>query len=303
MAQVMTVRGPMAPDRLGFTQMHEHLVCNLKRASHRLDGLMNNEPLIVEELAAFTAAGGQSLVDLTNHGMDRDPRAMRRIAEATGINVIAGCGWYRQAHYDESVDRTPTNELADEMVRDLTVGMDGTDIRAGIIGEIGAEEDYLTAAEERVFRAAARAHRRTGAAISTHAMGYPVGLVQLDLLEEEGVDSRRVIIGHCDHYLDLDYHEAIIRRGAYVEYDNFGNLNSYPDHLKLPLLVELLRRGYESQLLLSTDTCLRPHLHAFGGHGYDHLAIKILPSLRDAGVSEEQIRIMLIENPARILPF
>jgi phosphotriesterase-related protein len=278
-------------------------VCNLKRASHRLEGLMNNEALIVEELAAFRRAGGRSLVDLTNHGMGRDPLAMRRIADATGINVIAGCGWYRQAHYDDSVDRTSTADLAAEIVRDLTIGMDGTDIRAGIIGEIGTEEDYLTAAEERVFRAAARAHKQTGAAITTHAMGYPVGLVQLDLLEEEGVDSRRVVIGHCDHYLDLGYHEAIIRRGAYVEYDNLGHETSYPDRLKLPLLLELLRRGYESQLLLSTDTCQRPHLHAFGGHGYDHLAVKILPALRQAGVSEEQIHIMLLENPARILPF
>lgn len=301
--RVMTVRGPIAPEQLGFTHMHEHLVCNLKRVSHRLEGLMNNERLIVDELAAFTRAGGRSLVELTNHGMGRDPRAMMRIAEATGINVIAGCGWYRQAHYDETVDRASTGALADEMVGDLTVGMDGTDIRAGIIGEIGTEEDYLTAAEERVFRAAARAHKRTGAAISTHAMGYPVGLAQLDLLEEEGVDLRRVIIGHCDHYLDLDYHESIIRRGAFVEYDNLGNQVSYPDRMKLELLIELLHRGYASQILLSTDTCQRPHLHAFGGHGYDHVATKILPALRDAGVAEEQISIMLVENPARILPF
>jgi predicted metal-dependent phosphotriesterase family hydrolase len=299
----MTVLGPIAPPHLGFTQMHEHLVCNLKRASHRLDGLMNNEPLITAELATFKQAGGQSIVDLTNNGMGRDPHAMRRIATATGVNVVAGCGWYRQLHYDERVDRTSTNELAREMVLDLTVGMDGTDIRAGIIGEIGTEEDYLTAAEERVFRAAARAHKQTGAAISTHAMGYPVGLAQLDVLAEEGVDPSRVIIGHCDHYLDLDYHEAIIRRGAYVEYDNFGNEDSYPDALKISLLVELLRRRYVSALLLSTDTCRRPHLHAFGGHGYDHIALKVLPSLRAAGVSDEQIHTMLVENPARVLPF
>jgi phosphotriesterase-related protein len=300
---VMTVLGPISPTELGVTQTHEHLVLNLKRASHRLDALQNNESLIVEEVTTFRDAGGRTVVDLTNRGMGRDPLAIKRIAQATGLHVVAGCGWYRQQHYDESVDRTPTNEIAADMVRDLTVGIDGTDIRAGIIGEIGTEEDYLTAAEERVFRAAARAHRQTGAAINTHAMGYPVGLPQLDLLEEEGVDPARIVIGHCDHYLDLEYHEAIIRRGAYVAYDNFGNLNSYPDYLKLRLLVELLRRGYERQLLLSTDTTLRPHLHAFGGHGYDHLIVKILPELRAQGVSHEQIQTMMVENPARLLPF
>jgi predicted metal-dependent phosphotriesterase family hydrolase len=301
--RVMTVLGPIEPSDLGVTQTHEHLVPNFKKASHRLDGLQNNEPLIVQEVLLFKQAGGRSLVDLTNHGMERDPRAMRRIAQATGLHVIAGCGWYRQLHYDGHVDRTPTNELAAEMVCDLMEGMDGTDIRAGIIGEIGAEEDYLTAAEERVFRAAARAHKQTNAAIVTHAMGYPVGIPQLDLLEEEGADLGRVVIGHCDHYPVLEYHEAILKRGSYVAFDNFGNMNSYPDHIKLPVLIELLKRGYERQLLLSTDTCLRGHLRAFGGHGFDHLLVNVLPALRQAGVSEEQIQIMMVENPARLLPF
>lgn len=301
--QVMTVLGPIASESLGFTHMHEHVKVDLKWVTGRLDGLLNNEALIIEELAAFTAAGGRSLVDTTSRGLGRDPLAIRRIAVAAGINIIAGCGWYHQQFYDPSVDCMRTNDIAAEMVRDLTEGIDGTGIRAGIIGEIGAAGSYLTGAEERVLRAAARAQKQTGAAITTHAMGYPVGLDQLDILDEEGVDPRRVIIGHCDHYLDLDYHEAIIRRGAYVEYDNFGNMNSYPDYLKLPLLVELLRRGYEQQLLLSTDVTLRPHLHAFGGHGYDHLAVHILPALREAGVSEEQIHIMTVANPARVLPF
>jgi len=301
--QVMTVLGSIPPGDLGFTHMHEHLQVDLKPVTGRLDGLLNNEQLIIDELARFKAAGGRSIVDVTSRGMGRNPFAIRRIAVATGLNVVAGCGWYQQQFYDQSVDRTRTDDLAVEMVRELTQGIDGTDIRAGIIGEIGAAGSYLTGAEERVLRAAARAQRRTGAAITTHAMGYPVGLDQLDILDDEKVNPRRVIIGHCDHYLDLDYHEAIIQRGAYVEYDNFGNLNSYPDYLKLPLLVELLRRGYESQVLLSTDVTLRHHLHAYGGHGYDHLAENVLPALRKAGVSEEQIHIMTVVNPARVLPF
>src|SRR5262252_7895111 len=101
MPRVMTVLGPIAPEELGVTQTHEHLVLNLKRASHRLDALQNNEPLIVEEVSLFRQAGGRSIVDLTNNGMGRDPRAMKRIAEATGLHVVAGCGWYHQQHYDE----------------------------------------------------------------------------------------------------------------------------------------------------------------------------------------------------------
>ena len=115
---------------------------------------------------------------MTNRGLGRNSEALKRIALATGVNIVAGCGWYRGFFYDESVDRTSTNEVAAEMVRDLTEGIDGTGVRAGIIGEIGVESDYITGVEERVLRAAARAHKRTGAAISTHAVGYPLAPAQ-----------------------------------------------------------------------------------------------------------------------------
>ena len=302
--QAMTVLGPVGPDRLGFTQTHEHLLCDLHRVVvANLDGLLNDEALAIEELRYFQRAGGRTLVDVTNRGLGRNPSAAKRIAEATGVNVIVGCGWYRGAFYDEALDRARTNDLAAEMVRDLAEGIDGTGIRAGIIGEIGAEGSYLTALEERVLRAAARAQKRTGAAVTTHAVGYPLGVEQLEILVEEGVDPRRVIIGHCDLYLFLDYHEALLRQGAYVEFDTFGNTISYSDERRVAALVELLKRGYEKQLLLSVDVCARSHLHAYGGKGYDHLSTKILPALREKGVSEEQIHIMTVENPARVLPF
>jgi predicted metal-dependent phosphotriesterase family hydrolase len=299
--QVTTVRGPIAPSELGFTLMHEHLQLDLYPLFKNLDLLLNNEAIAADELGAFATVGGRTIVDLTNRGMRPDPQAVRRIAEAAGVNAVLGCGWYLQAVYDDSVARTRTNDLADELVRDLTEGIGGTDIRAGIIGEIGTDDKYIKPAEERVFRAAARAHKRTGAAITTHAMGYRVGLEQLDLLEEEGADLRRVVVGHCDHLLDIDYHEAILRRGAYVEYDNVGNRATQPDAQKVAMLVELLRRGYQQQLLLSMDACLRSRLHAWGGHGLDYLTLTFLPALRVAGATDEQIHTIMVENPARVL--
>ena len=299
--RIQGVNGPITPSELGFTLMHEHLQIDLYGVFKNLDVLLNDEALAIAELAPFTATGGRSVVDVTNNGMRRNPEAVRRIAEAAGINVVMGCGWYLQAAYDDSVERTRTNDLAEQMVRDLTEGIDGTNVRAGIIGEIGTDDKYVKPAEERVFRAAARAHKRTGAAVTTHAMGYQVGLDQLDLLEEEGADLRRVVVGHCDHLLDIDYHEAILRRGAYVEYDNIGNPATLPDNRKVGILVELLRRGYERQLLLSMDACLRSRLHAWGGHGLDYLATAFLPALRRAGVADEQIHTITVENPAQVL--
>ena len=114
---------------------------------------------------------------------------------------------------------------------------------------------------------------------------------------------RRVIIGHCDTHLNLDYHEAIIKRGAYVQYDDVGKKYHCPDERRVAAAVELLRRGYTSQILLSFDVCLRSHLHMNEGIGYDHVLVNFLPALRKAGVSEEQIHIMTVENPKRVLAF
>ena len=170
--------------------------------------------------------------------------------------------------YDESVYLRTTNQIADEMVRDIEVGVDGTGIRAGIIGEIGTDLYHVSPAEERVFRAAARAHKRTGLTITTHAVRSPVGLDQLDILEEEGVDPRRIVIGHCDFYPHMDYHEAVARRGAYVEFDSIGRgFIEWEIQRRLEWIKNLIDKGYLRQILLSHDVCLKSHLRAFGGQG------------------------------------
>ncbi len=311
--QVITVKGPISPENLGITATHEHVLLDFTKIAN-LNGLLNDEGLAAEELNAFKVAGGHTIVEQTNHGIGRKPEGLKRVSEATGLNIVMGCGWYMESHYNGEgwyrqppydIDRMSTNDLSKEIVCDLTTGVNDSSIRAGIIGEIGTVSGYVRAKEERVLRAAARAHKKTGAAISTHSPGCEVGLEQLDILEEEGTDLRRVIIGHCDTYLNLDYHEAIIKRGALVQYDQWGkeNLFVYLDKQRLNFLAELLRRDYESQIVLGTDRCMRSDLHAYGGHGYDHVLVNILPALKKLGVSEEQINIMLVENPKRVLPF
>jgi phosphotriesterase-related protein len=214
-----------------------------------------------------------------------------------------GSGWYRAPFYPPEIERRSTNDLASEIIADLTVGVDGTAIKSGIIGEIGVNLDYLTAGEERVLRAAARAHKHTGVAITLHAEYCPVGLQQLEVLGEEGVDLRRVIVGHADSYLHLDYHEEIVRRGAYVEYDGVGRPHIYPDRLRAEMLVEFLKRGHGAKVLLSTDRCRRSDLRLYGGEGYDHVLLNFIPLLKERGISDEQIDVMLVENPRRILAY
>ena len=187
------------------------------------------------------------------------------------------------------------------MIAELSEGVRGTGIRAGIIGEIGVNLDYASAQEERVLRAAARAQKATGAPLTTHASMYPVGLAQLDILRDEGVDISRVIIGHCDTYLEQAYHLAILEAGAYVQFDTVGRNHMNPDSRRAEAFAELLRLGWREQLLLSSDRCFRSDLRAFGGVGYAHVFTTFFDMLRAEGVDDATLDIITIENPRRVL--
>ena len=192
---VMTVTGPVPISDLGFTLPHEHIFANQVR-EYRGNGLLNDEALAILEIEKLIGSGGRTLIDCTIDEVARDPLALQRVSKATGLNIVMGCGHYRDPYLDNNwFDKNAPDAIAEIIVRDLMEGVDDTGVRSGIIGEIGADKWYISAAEERSFRAAARAHHKTGITITTHAARWPVGLPQLDLLAEENVDPRRVISG------------------------------------------------------------------------------------------------------------
>lgn len=299
--KIRTVLGDIEPAALGRTLMHEHIFCDIYRVTGRLNELLNDETLAVDELRLLRQAGGNALVEVTTPDLGRDPAALRRVAKQTGIHIIMGSGWYRQPYYPPEIDKLPTNQLADIMITELTKGVAGTGIRAGVIGEIGVDMDYATAQEERVLRAAARAQKATGAPLTTHASMYPVGLAQLDILQDEGVDMNRVIIGHCDTYLEQAYHLAILESGAYVQFDTVGRNHMNPDSRRASAFAELLRLGWKHKLLLSSDRCHRSDLRAFGGLGYGYVFTGFFDLLRAKGIDDETLDTITIENPRRAL--
>src|SRR5215469_17067832 len=295
--QVMSVTGPVDASELGAVVPHEHVFANLVR-EYRGTGLLNDEHLARQELDLLAAAGGRTLVDLTLDEIGRDPEALRRVAEATGITIVMGCGHYRDPYLDRDwFDRHAVDAIADQIVADIEEGVGGTGIRAGIIGEIGADKWYISAAEERSFRAAARAHHRTGLTISTHAARWPVGLDQLDLLAEEGVDPRRVIVGHADSVPIPEYHLALAEQGCYVSFDGIGTGSRYDLDQAAGSVLDLVHAGFGDQILLSHDVCLRDHLRAHGGCGYGFLITEFLPMLEAAGLDDAQVRRFVTENP------
>ncbi|CAN5653902.1 phosphotriesterase-related protein [soil metagenome] len=263
MAHVQTVLGPIDPADLGMTLPHEHTQIALWHIPDRWDywQLTRDRDTILAELAAYRAAGGDGLVDLTLPGVGRDPAWLADIATASGLHVVMGCGWYRGAYYpaEAGIDRRSVDDLADELVAEAKAGVADSGLRPGIIGEVGTDKPWLSAQEERVHRAAARAARRTGLAITTHAVMSPVGLDQLRLFEKEGADPTRVVIGHADSYPVLDHYLAIVERGATVEFDflgmTFTATERHGEGRIVGLICELLARDHVSRVLLSQDVC------------------------------------------------
>ncbi|MGH2456027.1 MAG: phosphotriesterase family protein [Candidatus Limnocylindria bacterium] len=306
--RVLTVSGPIPPERVGFTLPHEHTGIHLWHIPGRWDHweLTPDELAVADELRDFRRRGGSTLVDPTPRGVGRDPERLRRLASRTGIQVVMGCGWYSEAYLppEALVDRRSVGDLAEELIAEVRDGVAGTGVRPGIIGEIGTDRPWVSALEERVHRAAARAAIATGLAITTHSLRSPVGLAQLRIFEEEGVEPARVVIGHADSYPVLDHYLAILERGANLEFDSLGHRFGTEEAAEprlVELVVELLERGYGPQLLLSQDVSHNAQLKANGGFGYTYLQQHFLPTLRTAAVGEGEIAQMMVDNPRRIL--
>lgn len=301
---VTSVTGPLAPEALGITHSHEHILWDYFDLINSYDVIFDDENVAAQELRWFKEAGGGTLVDCTTTGITPRPAALRRISEATDVNVVLGCGWYRERVWGREVGEKTSTQLADVLVRHLTTGFDDTDVVAGFIGEIGTERGVISPAEERVFRAAALASIATGSAIITHTTHFgELALEQIDLLEEVGVSPDRIVISHLGDREDTDHLLRIADRGVYLSIDNVGYENDgYPnDSVRLRSLDALIANGHADRIVLGTDIAQRSALRSYGGRGYDWLIRDFVPKMRAAGISEEHILGATTRNIARVL--
>jgi phosphotriesterase-related protein len=342
--EIMTVLGPIPADQLGRTLMHEHLLFSLETYLHQppdpADAPLVEEPLTLEnlwwvrehpmasranlvqadpelaaaEVARFKAAGGSTIVEVSSIGLSRDVRGLRQVAERTGVNIVAGTGYYVGSSHPPTLAGRSVEDVADELTRDLLEGLDGTTIRAGVIGEIGTSEP-LYETEAVVLGAAARAQARTGAAMVVHpapqhksaeAFGH-----WLDILEGDGAIPSRVVLSHLETRLGERPQDfaVLARRGYMLALDTWGNVKHYEsrgftmpsDEDRIRLLAQLVQDGLTSHLVLAQDVCYRDGLTAYGGPGYGHLLRGIWPRLLAAGVPAAALDTMLIDNPRRVL--
>jgi phosphotriesterase-related protein len=302
--RVMTVRGPVPADALGFTLTHEHPYCLLRQAPHRYDfpDQVDDDDLVTAEVGAYRAAGGGTLVDLTVPDIGRSPEKLVTLSERTGLHIVMGCGWYRESYYrpEERLGQRQVAELAEQLIGELSDGVGPNRIRPGVLGEVGSEKTWVSPVEERVLRAVARAHRATGVAIGAlHAIG-PVAPQQLTILEDEGADLSRVAVGHCETMPNARYLVGLLERGPFLMFDNVGQyraLGQFEDDI-VALIADLISRGHERRLLLSHDTCKFPQFRRHGGPGFTYLHETFLPKLRAAGVPEPVLDTITRSNPA-----
>ena len=306
---IQTVLGPIACEKFGVTLMHEHTFCDAWEWGGRLEynSTVDDEGLLVEELGAYRNAGGAALVDVTTIGIGRNPIGLQQLAEATGLHIVMGAGWYRERVYPPYVTELSTHQLADMVIKEFKDGIDGTGVRPGVIGEIGTERFYISPAEERVFRACARAQLEIGAAITTHTTHFgDLALEQIDILTDEGVQRDRIIIGHLGERRNAKDVLAVAAKGVYVQIDHVGrpaSAGTQPEIQRARNVVETVRAGYLERVLISMDICANSLMHWNGGHGYDYLLVKFVPMLMDLGLTQTEIQTIIVENPQRVLDF
>jgi phosphotriesterase-related protein len=346
--KAQTVMGPIDSDKLGVTLPHEHIFTDAREnfffepadptekplayvpvtlenlswvRAHALSNLdclqMPDEAVLVKELLVYKQAGGNTIVDVsTRPGGVANPLGLQRLARATGLNVIMGTGYYMGLLYSPEVAALTETQLCEELVRDLTVGVGDTEVRAGIIGEIGLTP-ALREDERRLLRACAAAQAQTGAPLTIHPPGPDGKLIQeiLRILGENGGRPEKTVICHVDIMgFSPDTMHRIADAGCFVEFDTFGHLfppfvlgeyvMSFPsESQRISSVKQLIADGYLEHILLSHDTFLKVLLTSYGGFGYAHILRNIVPVMLRQGITETQVHTMTIDNPSRLLSF
>lgn len=338
--KIQTVLGPIQPGQLGRTLMHEHVLCDIRPPTTRGDNdlgpeitlenvwqinhghgirragrkyMLDLEDVATREVAMMKHDGGDAIVELTCGGLSPDPRGLQRIAAGTGVHLVMGCGHYVNDYQDPRNHERSVDDFAAEMIGQILVGAWGTDIRAGMIGEIGCQAPW-TETEKRVMRAAFIAGAETGCSINVHPGRHPDQPQEVaDFARAAGFPTERMVISHIDRTIfDEPRLLKLADSGVTVEFDLFGQEASYygisdidmpNDAVRLRLIRALIAAGHLERVVISHDICYRTRLASFGGHGYGHIFRNVVPMMKKRGYSEAEIDAILVGNPRRLLTF
>ncbi len=333
---INTVLGEICASEIGVASSHEHIFIDMRNCVD----VTGNEPAIfhekmstgnraevfadpyaildnaltdnvddaIDEILDFKKWGGNTIVDCTLDEIGRDPLALKKVSESTGVNIVVGCGhYYHKAHFPYVKDAS-VETLADEMRKDILCGIKDTGIKAGLIGEIGTSA-VMSTDEKKVLHAAGIVGAETGKAVHVHTDLYTEnGYEVIDILTGEGMDAKKICIDHIDVLLRPNYVRGLLERGVFVEFDNFGKefyvsreRRFAYDLERIELLKTLIDEGYEKQILVCNDICLKSMWRKYGGQGYSHILRTVKDMALDAGIRKETYESILTENVRKFL--
>ncbi|XOK64410.1 phosphotriesterase [Paenibacillus elgii] len=328
MSFVRTLRGDIPKEQLGFTYSHEHIVCRPAFWAERGedDLLLDDKEKSKLDVLDFKRHGGQTIIDATAVDYGRDVNAVYAIMEETGVQIVGTAGfnksflWNAKVKeelkpiignyntYYEWIDAKSINELADFVIREVEEGLEGTPFKGGQV-KFGTGYNRITPLEEKTLRAVARAHHETKAPVHSHTEVGTMGLEQIELLRSENVNLAYVSFGHMDRNPDPYYHEQMAKTGAYLCFDGIAKIKYAPESTRIHLLLELVRKGYENQILISGDTARKTYYkHYDYGLGLEYIIAKWVPRFIDeankAGFDGDKlVEKFFVTNPANCFAF
>lgn len=321
MSFVRTMTGDIKPEEMGFTYSHEHLVCRPQHWVERgEDDLLLDDPAKSEaEVKDCVKAGIKTIVDATAIDYGRDPQAVYDISVRTGMQIIGTAGFNKGFLWDakipgrditffEWIDKATVEELTRFNINEIEVGMQGTSIKGGQV-KFGTGYNMISPQEIKTIRAACRAHLATGAPIHSHTEAGTMGLEQLQYIREEGVDPHNISFGHMDRNPDTYYHLKLADTGAFLSFDGIGKIKYNPESTRIHCILELAKRGYQRQILVSGDTARKSYYYHYKyALGLTYIKEKWVPRLIDeaeeAGLNGKQlVEDIFINNPRECFSF
>lgn len=304
MPTIQTVLGKLDIDQMGVTYAHEHLLFVPPAPYNNQDPdlCLDRVDVAIQELGYFHQAGGRTIVEMSTVEMGRSPEGMKSISESTGVHIIAATGFNKGKFCEAVVSDKSVEQLADQMIVDLSTGMDGTSIKAGVI-KASTSKNQITPGEQKVIEAAIKAHLVTGAPVSTHTEAGTLALEQIHQFQEGGVAPQSLLIGHLDRKLELEYLMSVAATGVFMGLDQLSKEKYYPDSQRIAVIKHLVEAGYGGQILLSGDLARMSYWPCYGfgnGPGLTFILWRFVPWMIEAGISRPAVQAMLVDNPARL---
>jgi phosphotriesterase-related protein len=316
MSKIRTVLGDIAPEKLGFTDIHEHVILDkdyvLKQhPDYRLDNVEKS----VAEVKLFMAAGGNAIVDMACLGFGRNVEKLIQVARRTGCHIISATGFHRPQYYMDSHWRFfyDVDQIAELLADEIEKGLDQNQYNGPLIARAEARAGVIKIAtgyyamkpeDERVIQAAAIAHRKTGAPILTHTEEGTLGLEQVKMLGALGVDPAHITVGHYDRLPDFYLHHELAQTGCFLQYDTPSRRKYFPESNFVELLRKMLAAGHGKQIVWGGDLARPSYQTAYGGApGLKYILEDFIPRLRNEAISEDIIADVFVNNPARALAF